>query len=180
MRARVAASAALAALLAVTLAGCNFFTPQTTLKPYDASDGVSTIVGDVHISNALVLSEDGVSGNLLFTAVNDSNKPVDLTVQYESLGKRTDLPLKVDASGSSQFGFGDGGQLFLTAIDTKPGGVIAIYFQYGDQPGKQLMVPVLDGSLEQYSPFLPQTPTPTPTPIESGTPTPDPTATPAG
>jgi hypothetical protein len=179
VRARVAASAVLAALLAVTLAGCNFFTPQTTLKPYDASDGVSTVVGDVHISNALVLSEDGVSGNLLFTAVNDSGKTVDLTVQYESLGKRTDLPLEV-ASGSTSFGFGDDGQLFLTAIDTKPGSLMPIYFQYGDHQGKQLMVPVLDGSLEQYAPFLPQTPTPTPTPTETGTPTPAPTETPAG
>ena len=180
MRARVAASAVLAALLAVTLAGCNFFTPQATLKPYDASDGVSTVVGAVHISNALVLSEDGVSGNLLFTAVNDSSKSVDLTVQYDSLGKRTDLPLQLAAGSSTQFGFGDDGQLFLTAIDTKPGSLLPIYFQYGDEQGKQLMVPVLDGSLEQYAPFLPQTPTPTPTPELTGTPTPNPTETPAG
>jgi hypothetical protein len=178
VRARVAASAVLAALLAVTLAGCNFFTPQATLKPYDASDGVSTVVGDVHISNALVLSEDGVSGNLLFTAVNNSRKSVDLTVQYDSLGKRTDLTVEVAAGSSAQFGFGDDGQLFLTAIDTKPGALMPIYFQYGDEQGKQLMVPVLDGSLEQYSPFLPQTPTPTPTVSE--TPVPDPSATPAG
>jgi hypothetical protein len=179
VRARVAASAALAALLAITLAGCNFFTPQATLKPYDASDGVSTVLGDVHISNALVLSEDGVSGNLLFTAVNDSGDKVTLTVQYESQGKRTDLPLKL-AEGANPFGFGDGGQVFLTAIDTEPGSLIPIYFQYGDEQGKQLMVPVLDGSLEQYAPFLPQTPTPTPTPEGTGTPTPNPTETPGG
>jgi len=38
VRARVAASAGLTALVAMTLAGCNFFTPQSTLVPYDPSD----------------------------------------------------------------------------------------------------------------------------------------------
>jgi hypothetical protein len=50
--------------------------------------------------------------------------------------------------------------------------VLAIYFQYGDRQGRELLVPVLDGSLEQYSPFLPQTPTPTPTPTPTVTATP--------
>ena len=172
MRARVVASAGLAALLAIALAGCNFFTPQATLKPYDASDGVSSVVGDVTISNALVLTDDGVSGNLLFTALNPTDATIPLTVQYESHGTRTDVTLTLAASGSTDFGFGDGGQVFLTAIDTPAGENIPIYFQYGDEQGKQLLVPVLDGSLAQYEPFLPQTPTPTPTPTPTGTPNP--------
>ena len=47
MRARVAASAGLTALVALALTGCNFFTPQSTLVPYDPSDGVSAQVGEV-------------------------------------------------------------------------------------------------------------------------------------
>lgn len=175
MRARVVASAASAALVALALTGCNFITPQATLQPYEASDGTSGVIGDVHVLNALVLSEDGVSGNLLFSALNDSADDVDLTVQYESGGERTDIPLTLEAHSRTDVGFGEGGQLFLSDIDAKPGDVLAIYFQYGDEEGKQLMVPVLDGSLEQYAPFLPQTPTPTPTPTETSTPTPSPT-----
>lgn len=178
MRARVVASAGLAALLAFALAGCNFLTPNATLKPYDASDGISSTVGDLTLSNVLVLTEDGVNGSLLFTAVNGTTSPVNLTVQYPSLGAKADVALSVAASGSTDFGFGDGAQVYLTAIDTKPGALMPIYFQYGDQQGKQLMVPVLDGSLEQYAPYLPATPTPTETVDPSATPTP--TETPGG
>ena len=178
MRARVVASAGLAALLAIALAGCNFLTPNATLKPYDASDGISSVVGDLHLSNVLVLTEDGVNGSLLFTAVDGTDKPVDLTVQYPSAGAKADLSVTVAASGSTDFGFGDGTQIYLTGIDTKPGALMSIYFQYGGEQGKQLTVPVLDGSLAQYAPYLPATPTPEPRDTE--TPTPTPTETPEG
>ena len=178
MRARLIASAAVAAVLAAVLAGCNFVTPQATLQHYDPSDGVSTVVGDVHILNALVLSEDGENGNLLFSAVNDSGDTVELTAQYASDGDKTDLSFEVPASTNAAFGFGDGGQVYLESIDAKPGSLVAIYFHYGSEEGRELLVPVLDGSLEQYQPYLPVTPTPVPT--ETGAPTPNPTETPGG
>lgn len=174
MRARVVASAALAALVAVVLAGCNFLTPQASLKPYDASDGVSGKVGDIDLLNAFVISEDGVNGNLVLTALNHSGKSVTLTIQYESGGTKEDLTVKVAGDGSTDVGgFNDGEQLFLSDIDTIPGGLLPVYFQYGDEPGKQLMIPVLDAELEQYADLVPQTPTPTPTATE----TPDSAAT---
>ncbi len=175
MRARVAASAGLTALVAITLAGCNFITPQSTLEPYDPSDGVSAQVGDVHVLNALVISEDGLSGNLLFSALNSGSEDVDLTVQYESDGEKISLDVDVEGGTTTSIGFGEGGQLFLAGIDTQSGGLLPIYFQYGDEQGRQLLVPVLGGELEEYQGLLP-TPTPTPTPTETaGTPTPTPT-----
>jgi hypothetical protein len=179
VRARLVASAVAVAALAITLAGCNFITPQASLYPYDASDGVSTVVGDVHILNALVLTEDGTDGNLVFSAVNDGGEKVDLTVQFDSGGTKTDLTVPVEAAGRTDVGFGDAGQLFLASMNTPAGSLLPVYFQYGDHEGKQLMVPVLDGALPQYQPYLP-TPTPTPTPTETGMPTPNPTETPAG
>lgn len=172
MRARVAASAGLTALVAIALAGCNFITPQATLVPYDSSDGVSARVGDVDVLNAVVLSDDGVSGNLVFSAVNTGDDDVELAVQFESGSEKVTLDVDIDAQATAQFGFGDGGQLFLADIDTRPGDLLPIYFQYGDEQGRQLLVPVLDGGLEQYAPFLP---TPTPTPTATPTPTPTPT-----
>jgi hypothetical protein len=175
VRARLVASAVAVAALAITLAGCNFITPQASLYPYDASDGVSTAIGDVHVLNALVLTDDGTDGNLVFTALNDSGSPVNLTVQFSSGGQKTDLDLALAPRSRNDFGFGAGGQLFLAGMDTAAGSLLPVYFQYGDVEGKQLMVPVLDGSLPQYQPYLP---TPTPTPTETGLPTPNPTETP--
>jgi hypothetical protein len=169
VRARVVASAGLAALVAIALAGCNFITPQQTLVPYESSDGVSGRVGDVDVLNAVVLSDDGVDGNLVFSAVNTGSDDVTLNVQFESDGDKVTLDVDIDAGATGQFGFGDGGQLFLAAIDAKPGDLLPIYFQYGDHQGRQLLVPVLDGALEQYAPYLP---TPTPPPTPTGTPEP--------
>jgi hypothetical protein len=177
VRARVAASAGLTALVAIALAGCNFITPQATLVPYESSDGVSGKVGDVDVLNAVVLSEDGASGNLLFSALNSSDDDVELAVQFESGGERVTIDLDVEAGSIGQFGFGEGGQVFLADIDTKPGGLIPIYFQYGSAQGRELLVPVLDGAQAEYSPFLP-TPTPTPTPTAEPDATPTPTPTP--
>jgi hypothetical protein len=175
VRARVAASAGLAVLVAITLAGCNFFTPQQTLVPYDPADGVSAQVGDVHVLNAVIVSEDGLSGNLLFSALNSGSDDVDLTLQFESNGEKVTLDVEVEAGTTGAFGYGEAGQLFVAGIDTQPGGLLPIYFQYGDEQGRQLLVPVLDGELEQYQGLLP-TPTPTPTPTETAaTPTPTPT-----
>jgi len=70
VRARVAASAGLAALMVMALAGCNFITPQQTLVPYESSDGVSGRVGDVDVLNAVVLSDQ--EGDYVFV-VNAQN-----------------------------------------------------------------------------------------------------------
>ncbi len=173
MRARVVASAALAALVAVVLAGCNFITPMASLERYDPSDGVSGTVGDIELLNAFVISDDGVNGNLVLTALNRGGKTVTLSVQYESGGDKTDLTVTVAGNGSTDIGgFNDGEQLFLEDIDTIPGGLLPLYFQYGDEPGRQLMVPVLESALPEYSDLVPATPTPTPTVTETPGPTP--------
>ena len=183
MRARVTASIAVAAALAAVLAGCTFFTPQATLKHYDPSDGVNSSVGDLQLSNALVLTENGKNGNLLLSALNPTAKDVTLTVQWDAGLDKDTISIDLPAGKTTQIGYGDDGQEFLASIQTDAGGLLPLYFQYGDKPGKQLQVPVLDGSLPQYSELLP-TPTPTPTPTEtpnpilSGEPTPTPSSTP--
>ncbi|MDP9026894.1 MAG: hypothetical protein M3N46_04965 [Actinomycetota bacterium] len=183
MKVRAGATLAIAALIALGVAACA---PIATLKPYDPSDGVSTTVGNVKVLNALVLSQAGRNGNLLFSAYNPSNELIQLTVQYDSDGTKVTKTATLLPDVTSDFGYGATGQFFLPGITTKPGSLMDIYFQYGDKEGKQIPVPVLDGSLPQYDKYLPTaTPTPTPTstnppvlppPVTKG-PTPAPTPT---
>jgi hypothetical protein len=172
---RAGAAAAIAATIALGVAACA---PIATLKPYDPSDGVSTKVGDVKVLNALVLTKAGANGNLLFSAYNPSDQLVQLTVQFDgSTGKVTKTAtLLPDAT--TDFGYGKKGQFFLPGITTKAGSLVDIYFQYGDVEGKQIPVPVLDGSLPQYQNLLP-TPTPTPKPTTTPTPGLPPAVTPS-
>lgn len=161
---------AIAALLALGVAACA---PISTLKHYDPSDGVSATLGQVKVLNAFVLSDDGKTGNLLFSGYNGTGKTVTLNVTAGPDSGQ--LYLKPDTM--TDFGYGKNGQLLLTGIDTKPGSLLPIYVQWGSEQGKQLLVPVLDGALPQYATLLP-TPVPTPTPTATSTATPSPTPTP--
>lgn len=174
MKLRAGVAAAIAALVMVGVAACA---PIATLKPYDASDGVSTTVGQVKVLNALVLTKSGSTGNLLFSAYNPTDSQIELNVQYGDAGHRTTVQATLKPDTTTNFGYGKHGQFLLSGLDTKPGSLTQIYFQYGDEEGSQLTIPVLDGSLPQYQNLLP-TPTPTPTPTPSLTPTPTPTPTP--
>ncbi|HEU0207233.1 MAG TPA: DNA modification methylase [Pseudolysinimonas sp.] len=170
MKLRAAAAAALAALVILGVAACA---PIASLKPYDPSDGVSTKVGQVKVLNALVLSKSGTDGNLMFSAYNPTSELIQLNVQYGAGADRTTEHATLQPDATTNFGYGEQGQFLLTGIDVKPGSLAHIYFQYGNEEGSQLAVPVLDGSLPQYQNLLP-TPTPTPTPTLTPTATPTP------
>jgi hypothetical protein len=181
VKVRAGAAVAIAAVIALGVAACA---PIATLKPYDPSDGVSTKVGDVKVLNALVLTKAGANGNLLFSAYNPSNELIQLTVQYDGVTGKVTKTAALLPDATTDFGYGKKGQFFLPGISTKAGSLVDIYFQYGNAEGKQIPVPVLDGSLPQYDNLLP-TPTPTPKPTATspvlpptvGSPSPAPTPT---
>lgn len=166
MRFRTGAAVLAASVLAAALTGCSLFAVHQTLHPYDASDGISVRVGDVHLINALVFTEDGQDGNFTGAAVNTGDSDVDLVLQYVSGGDKVNVELEVPAGETVRLGSGEEGQVFLPDIDTAPGALLKIYFQYGDKAGTQADIPVLDTALEEYDGLLP-TPTPTPTPTQT-------------
>lgn len=174
MRVRTGASVVAAFVAIVGLSACSFAFPQTQ-KPYEASDGVSVTVGDVRVLNAIVFTEDGEAGNFFGAAANSGDSDVTLTLQYVSGGEKVNVAVEVPAGETVRLGGADG-QVFLPGIDAIPGSLLSIYFQYGEHPGKQIDVPVLDTALGEYDGLLP-TPTPTPTPTVTATP--EPTETPA-
>jgi hypothetical protein len=173
VRVRTGASIVAAFVLAVGLSACSVFNTPQTQKPYDSSDGVSVTVGDIRVLNAIVFTDDGENGNFFAAAANSGDSDVDLKLQYQSGGDKVDVVVEVPAGETVYLG-GAEGQVFLPGIDALAGSLLAIYFQYGATPGKQIDVPVLDTALEQYEGLLP-TPTPTPTPTVTATPEPSPT-----
>jgi hypothetical protein len=173
VRVRTGASIVAAFVITVGLSACSVFNTPHTQKPYDSSDGVSVTVGDIRVLNAIVFTEDGEDGNFFASAANSGDSDVDLNLQYTSGGEKVDVVIEIPAGETVRFG-SEGGQVFLPGIDTAAGSLLAIYFQYGGTPGKQIDVPVLDNELPQYGDLLP-TPTPTPTPTVTATPEPTPT-----
>lgn len=160
MRTRIAASAVLAIAILSGTVGCGLMAPQATTIQYDASDGVSGDVGDVAIRNALLISDDGNTANLVVTIVNTGDSAHNLNVQYEAGTEKVTQSLTVDANSTVTLGTPDAPSITLHDIDTQPGALFPVYMQYGNETGVELLVPVLDGSIGQYSTLVP-TPTPT-------------------
>ncbi|HSP52198.1 MAG TPA: hypothetical protein VLO00_04810 [Cryobacterium sp.] len=154
MRARIIVSVVVAAGILLGTSGCNLLAPQSTTTKYDASDGVSGDVGDVAIRNAMLLSDDGEVANLVVTVVNSGDSAHSLSVQYDDGTQKVTQDVNVDANSSVTFGTPDAPAVTVTA-DVAPGSLFPVFFQYGNETGVEVLVPVLDGSLEEYSTLLP-------------------------
>ncbi|MEO6826312.1 MAG: hypothetical protein ABI255_06595 [Microbacteriaceae bacterium] len=156
MRARIAASIVLAVSVVLGTAGCNMIAPQATTKHYNASDGVSGNVGQVAVRNAILISQSGTDANLLVTFVNSDTRSHRIGIQHEVDGKQTTQHVTLPASETTVVGTPDEPLVILDNIDTQPGALFPVFFQYGDQTGISLLVPVLDGTLPTYKNLTPE------------------------
>lgn len=176
MKARIAASVVLAVGVAFATAGCNLVAPQATRAIYDPSDGVGATIGDLAIRNAMIISEDGETGTLVVSLVNDTDETVSVEVQYEASTGRTSAT--VDAvPGRTEVRPDSTASVTMEGLDTLPGSLFPVYFQYGSEEGEELLVPILTNALEAYATLTPApsaspTLTPTPNPAQTALPTP--------
>lgn len=154
MRRRAVASVAVAALVLLGTSACNFVAPQATLEVYDASDGVTTAVGDVKVLNAMLFTEEGEEANLVASVINQSDTRVQLKLQYESGSESVDKRFTIGAGEVQDLG-PEGLGLTLEDIGAMPGDMFPIYVQYGDVEGQQLLVPVLAGKMDHYADLVP-------------------------
>ena len=155
MRARATSTVLAAMALCAGLTGCAFTAEQATQQPYDPSDGLSAVVGDVQIENAILISEDGDRGNLIASIINESDQNVALTVSWESAsGERADRNVYLRAGASRTIGT-DANPMVLGSIEAPPGSLFPVYFQYEDYEGRVIPGPVLTDALDEYSDLLP-------------------------
>jgi hypothetical protein len=154
VKARLAASAALALGLALGASGCSMLTYQATTEHYDASDGVSANVGDLDLRNVLIVSEDGADGNLVMTVVNTGEDDATLGVQFGEGGGDV-IEVEVEAGQTLVLGSDEEEPVLLEGIDAEVGGLLPMYFQYGDVEGVEKLVPILDARLPEYADLAP-------------------------
>lgn len=159
MKARLAASAVLVALLAAGTTGCTFITPQVTTMAYDPSDGFGTTLGAIKINNALLVTDDGENANLVVSLHNSSDFGVQVNIQYEnSSNDKVNDSVFVNSKSVVSLGADGSSSVTLTGIDAPAGSLYPVFFQYGDVTGEQMWLPVLDAS----GPYKGLAPTPAP------------------
>lgn len=155
MKFRWAMTTALATAAVLGTAGCTFNAEIATNIPYEPSDGAGTSVGDVDVRNALLITEDGDTLNLVVTLVNQSDTDRAVTIQWEGADGRESDRVLIDGSSSTQLGSADEQQILIEGVDVTIGGLYPVFFQYGDEPGSEVLVPILDGSLPEYELYVP-------------------------
>lgn len=149
------ASAVLSALVVATaLSGCTFSAVQANQKAYDPSDGIGENIGDLAVRNAILVTDDGETANLVVNIVNDGVENVSLAVSWETEAGRAERNVYIKAGGTLAFGEPTN-QIILTGLDAQPGSLFPVYFQYGDVEGRDVAVPVLDGELAEYADYVP-------------------------
>ena len=153
MKARLIASVVLAASVVLGTSACNLVSPQTTTELYDASDGVSGRVGDLKIRNAVIITGDGTDGNFLVSVTN-VGAAHSLTIQYGE-DSSDSVEQLIPKESTVSFGSEDEDPILLEGIDAEPGSLTTVFFQYGEETGVELLVPVLVGTLPEYSEFVP-------------------------
>ena len=162
MRLRAAASIVLASLILVGTTSCNFISPQTTTEDYLPSEGYNFEFGEVLARNAILLSEDGDDcATLIVTFVNESGAPQRVRIQYDAPvaggdDEQVAKSILVD-EGITIFDSTEDQTIFFESVeDMEPGSLYPLYFQYGDEEGALVRIPVLDDTLEPYSGRLPE------------------------
>lgn len=185
MKSRAVVSIALAAAVGVSLSACNYFAPQRTTTQYAASDGVHINVGDLELRNLMILApaiENGQgaqTASLVGAVSNSSGSAGTLTLAYGGVQTTIDLPAGEKYVRLSN---GDGPEVTLSGTEFVPGQTIAMTFTPSravggnDANSSAIDVPVLDGTLREYSTLLP-TPSTDPSMVPAPTDGPGATAT---
>jgi hypothetical protein len=155
VKSRLFASIAIGALVALGTTGCSMISPQATLIHYNPSDGVSATAGDIEIRNALIVADDeGTAGNFLAAVVNPTDSPVSVSIEFGEGADTVSEMLFVGANSTVSLGAEDEDPILVEGLELLPGTDVPVYFSAGDG-GSLTAVPIVDGELPYYAPFVP-------------------------
>ena len=161
---------AVATALVLGTAGCSISSNVATMQPYAPSDGAQVTVDGVKALNLIYLTKNVTAmngtevGAIIGSFVNTTDQPVQIRLQYQ-----IDASESVDVISAQTFdwvseiimpgqkydiGYNESPAVSGIALNkgrvTKPGDLIAIFIGVNDAQGVEVLVPALDGSLEQY------------------------------
>lgn len=129
----------------LSLAGCG----GTEEEDLDAiANGEDGQVGVVQLrSMLLVAAGEGQPGRLLGTLVNESSAPVEVTISDPD----DQVTVTVPADGQYPL---DTNEQILDTVQDRPGALTALSLTT-PADSTELKVPVMDGTLDPYKPYLP-------------------------
>ncbi len=156
MKNRIAASLVLATALALGASGCSLIAHNGTTVHYSPSDGVEVTGNGVALRNMiLVAAKDGENFNVVFTAVNTGEGDASVVIDLEADGKTATVKTS-GPQGSTAYGDLNQDQKVLVASlpGLKAGASAKAYVTIDGQGGYEEYIPVLDGTLLEYTQYV--------------------------
>ncbi len=157
MKIRIASTIAIAAALTLGATGCSLIAPQGTLEPYAPSDGVEVSIGGVDVRNIMLIAdESGENFNVVFGAINLTEQPADIAISFMGEGSQKARAEFTIPTGNTLFGDPEGEEtpVLVTIPGLKAGQTVEAYFQKPGEDEIKHNIPVLDGTLNEYKPYV--------------------------
>ncbi len=142
------AAVALAATVLLGTSACSMTHDVASLQMYTPSEGVDGDTSSVALRNFIVLS-NGTISELIGSAINTTQKTVNFSLSYQSATGNQTANYSLKAGEKLDIGY-NGQAGIAVAEGGKPGEVTVVGAAEGSDSIK-LNVPVLDGTLPQYT-----------------------------
>ena len=163
---KVTSALAISAALLLGTTGCSLNHNIDSMQAYAPSDGSQIDIGNVKLRNFIYLS-NGAGGKLIGSVVNNDANDITVQFEYTDFDTRTQTdPITVSAGETLGLGAGSDTEGLPVTISGLPGQKITIWVSINGATGQELVVPVLDGTLEQYAPLVEKLTAVVPSPAE--------------
>jgi hypothetical protein len=144
-------SATLITLLALT--GCSLNSEVESLRPYAPSDGVQADVDSLKSRNVMFIRNDNGRAVLIGSFINSSQSELMASIEtFDADGNAVKFDFSIAPGAKYDLGY-NGNPGIVLNIEEIAGSMRNIFLTAdGDPFGK--LVPVLDGTLEEYRSFV--------------------------
>lgn len=152
MRNNKLATLAATLITLLVLSGCSLSREVESLRPYAPSDGVQSEVGDLKSRNLMFIRNDAGKAILIGSFVNASQTELMASIATDDKnGETFRYDFSIEPGGVFDLGY-NGNPGIVLEVDEIAGAMRNVFVTAGGDPFGKL-VPVLDGTLEEYRPF---------------------------
>ena len=147
-------TAVIAAIVTIfALTGCSLSREVASLDPYAPSDGVQVDTDELKARNVMFVVDDAGNAVLIGSFINPGQGAVSATLEtLDSNGTVVMTEMTVEAGAKFDLGYNGTEGKFLYLTET-PGSMHPVYMRVTGDPTRML-VPILDGALEEYRGFI--------------------------
>jgi hypothetical protein len=136
----------------LVLSGCSLSREVESLRPYAPSDGVQSEVGDLKSRNLMFIRNDAGKAILIGSFVNASQTELMASIATDDKnGETFKFEFSIAPGGVYDLGY-NGNPGLVLEVDEIAGAMRNVFVTAGGDPFGKL-VPVLDGTLEEYRSF---------------------------